>query len=58
MEPTSTSFLTRVWIQPNASGGSGAPVDPSVRRCAKLPRVDGTIPSFMHAVKNGALVPK
>ena len=33
--------MTFAWIHPNASGGRGAPVEPSVRKSSNLPRDDG-----------------
>src|SRR5687768_1650622 len=46
------------YTQSKASGGSGEPVDPMLRNFDKSNSSPGLICSFIHATRNGALVPK
>ena len=58
VEPTSTSEATCSYSQAKPSGGRGEPVDPIECRAERPASRAGSIPAFMLARTNAALVPR
>ena len=50
-EPSSRSGLTASYTQPNASGGSGDPVEPMARSADRSMSAPGRSPAFMQATR-------
>jgi hypothetical protein len=58
IEPSQTSGPTSVATHPNASGDSGAPVEPIAPSASRRASAFGSRFAFMHACRNGALTPR